>query len=351
MPEVIKVGTFFESPEEAEQSSRQVAIKEAVKELLEQSEKVNEKDAEQIRRTIQQLDNLSEAILPWVSLSNTLHGAEKNLETYKSDGHFTKASLEKIEGIIKGVRDQTNTPMERERVAQNHDTLLSVYEYLRLDYTELEELINEAEKKINSGKYQDAGVKALREILYGYNGKDRALRRAHADDAFNPGQMQPMVLRNSHGAKAYLAEVKGDDVSGANLDTTLYDSWVYYIKEALKDLKEKQVGDVTKTALEDAIEKAEKALEKNKSNEAKETLRAAIAEAKKAMDFTEQGKINDAVAKLNAAVKTYEESKDVFKTEALQAEIDKAKKLLDTTKKEEEVNEKLALAIQAAEKA
>ena len=350
LPEVIKVGSFFESPEEAEQSSRQVAIKEAVKELLEQSEKVNEKDAEQIRRTIQQLDNLSEAILPWVSLSNTLHGAEKNLETYKSDGHFTKASLEKIEGIIKGVRDQTNTPMERERVAQNHDTLLSVYEYLRLDYTELEELINEAEKKINSGKYQDAGVKALREILYGYNGKDRALRRAHADDAFNPGQMQPMVLRNSHGAKAYLAEVKGDDVSGANLDTTLYDSWVYYIKEALKDLKEKQVGDVTKTALEDAIEKAEKALEKNKSNEAKETLRAAIAEAKKAMDFTEQGKINDAVAKLNAAVKTYEESKDVFKTEALQAEIDKAKKLLDTTKKEEEVNEKLALAIQAAEK-
>lgn len=147
LPEVIKVGTFFESPEEAEQSSRQVAIKEAVKELLEQSEKVNEKDAEQIRRTIQQLDNLSEAILPWVSLSNTLHGAEKNLETYKSDGHFTKASLEKIEGIIKGVRDQTNTPMERERVAQNHDTLLSVYEYLRLDYTELEELINEAEKK------------------------------------------------------------------------------------------------------------------------------------------------------------------------------------------------------------
>lgn len=350
LPEVIKVGSFFESPEEAEQSSRQVAIKEAVKELLEQSEKVNEKDAEQIRRTIQQLDNLSEAILPWVSLSNTLHGAEKNLETYKSDGHFTKASLEKIEGIIKGVRDQTNTPMERERVAQNHDTLLSVYEYLRLDYTELEELINEAEKKINSGKYQDAGVKALREILYGYNGKDRALRRAHADDAFNPGQMQPMVLRNSHGAKAYLAEVKGDDVSGANLDTTLYDSWVYYIKEALKDLKEKQVGDVTKTALEDAIEKAEKALEENKSNEAKETLRAAIAEAEKAKDFTEQDKINEAVVKLNAAVKTYEASKDVFKTEALQAEIDKAKKLLDATKKEEEVNEKLAIAIQTAEK-
>ena len=350
LPEVIKVGSFFESPEEAEQSSRQVAIKEAVKELLEQSEKVNEKDAEQIRRTIQQLDNLSEAILPWVSLSNTLHGAEKNLETYKSDGHFTKASLEKIEGIIKGVRDQTNTPMERERVAQNHDTLLSVYEYLRLDYTELEELINEAEQKINSGKYQDAGVKALREILYGYNGKDRALRRASADDAFNPGQMQPMVLRNSHGAKAYLAEVKGDDVSGANLDTTLYDSWVYYIKEALKDLKEKQPGDVTKTALEDAIQKAEKALENNKSKEAKDTLRAAIAEAEKAKDFTEQDKIDEAVAKLNAAVKTYEASKDVFKTEALQAEIDKAKKLLDATKKEEEVNEKLAIAIQTAEK-
>lgn len=350
LPEVIKVGDFFESPEEAEQSSRQVAIKEAVKELLEQSEKVNEKDAEQIRRTIQQLDNLSEAILPWVSFSNTFHGAEKNLDKYKSDGHFTKASLEKIEGIIKGVRDQMNAPMERERVAQNHDAMLSVYEYLRLDYTELEELINEAEQKINSGKYQDAGVKALREILYGYNGKDRALRRASADDAFNPGQMQPMVLRNSHGAKAYLAEVKGDDVSGANLDTTLYDSWVYYIKEALKDLKEKQPGDVTKTALEDAIQKAEKALENNKSKEAKDTLRAAIAEAEKAKDFTEQDKIDEAVAKLNAAVKTYEASKDVFKTEALQAEIDKAKKLLDATKKEEEVNEKLAIAIQTAEK-
>lgn len=350
LPEVIKVGDFFESPEEAEQSSRQVAIKEAVKESLQKSEKVNEKDAEQIRRTIQQLDNLSEAILPWVSFSNTFHGAEKNLDKYKSDGHFTKASLEKIEGIIKGVRDQMNAPMERERVAQNHDAMLSVYEYLRLDYTELEELINEAEQKINSGKYQDAGVKALREILYGYNGKDRALRRASADDAFNPGQMQPMVLRNSHGAKAYLAEVKGDDVSGANLDTTLYDSWVYYIKEALKDLKEKQPGDVTKTALEDAIQKAEKALEKNKSKEAKATLRAAIDDAKKAMDFTEQDKINGAVVKLNAAVKTYEASKDVFKTEALQAEIDKANKLLEATKKEEEVNEKLAIAIQEAQK-
>ncbi|WP_068457060.1 S-layer homology domain-containing protein [Aedoeadaptatus pacaensis] len=350
LPEVIKVGDFFESPEEAEQSSRQVAIKEAVKESLQKSEKVNEKDAEQIRRTIQQLDNLSEAILPWVSFSNTFHGAEKNLDKYKSDGHFTKASLEKIEGIIKGVRDQMNAPMERERVAQNHDAMLSVYEYLRLDYTELEELINEAEQKINSGKYQDAGVKALREILYGYNGKDRALRRASADDAFNPGQMQPMVLRNSHGAKAYLAEVKGDDVSGANLDTTLYDSWVYYIKEALKDLKEKQPGDVTKTALEDAIEKAEKALEKNKSKEEKDKLRAAIAEAKKAMDFTEQDKIDEAVEKLNTAVKTYGASKDVFKTEALQAEIDKAEKLLKATKKAEEVNEKLAIAIQEAKK-
>ena len=350
LPEVIKVGGFFESPEEAEQSSRQVAIKEAVKELLQKSEKVNEKDAEQIRRTIQQLDNLSEAILPWVSFSNTFHGAEKNLEKYKSDGHFTKASLEKIEGIIKGVRDQMNAPMERERVAQNHDAMLSVYEYLRLDYTELEELINEAEQKINSGKYQDAGVKALREILYGYNGKERALRRARADDAFNPGQMQPMVLRNSHGAKAYLAEVKGDDVSGANLDTTLYDSWVYYIKEALKDLKEKQAGDVTKTALEDAIQKAENALKKNKSKEAKDTLRTAIAEAEKAMDFTEQDKIDKAVLELNKAVKTYEASKDVFKTEALQAEINRANELLEATKKEEEVNEKLAIAIQTAEK-
>lgn len=350
LPEVIKVGGFFESPEEAEQSSRQVAIKEAVKELLQQSEKVNEKDAEQIRRTIQQLDNLSEAILPWVSLSNTFHGAEKNLEEYKSDGHFTKASLEKIEGIIKGVRDQMNAPMERERVAQNHDTMLSVYEYLRLDYTELEELINEAEQKINSGKYQDAGVKALREILYGYNGKERAIRRAHADDAFNPGQMQPMVLRNSHGAKAYLAEVKGDDVSGANLDTSLYDSWVYYIKEALKDLKEKQAGDVTKTALEDAIQSAEKALEKNKSDEAKKDLMAAITKAKAALESTDQAVIDRGVDELNAAVKAYEATKDVFKTEELEAEIAKAESLVKGSKKEEAVTKKLSDAIEEAKK-
>lgn len=336
--------------------TKKVKINDAIKEALGRAEVVDTKDPEKIKACIKELDDLSLSILPWVSFINAVDGESQNLAKYKADTHFIQSTVEKAENEWKGIKEKTTGTISREDIRTYSQTLTSLYDGLRLDPEPLEKLVKDGEEKIQSGKYQDAGVKALKETIDGYK---------EPDIGYQPYPGGPKIdykgNSNSKGAKAYLADIKAPKSTykkdpsdttqnGTNLDTSVYDSWVYRVDAGIKALKLKEAGDVTKTALEDAIQKAEKALEKNKSNEAKDTLRAAIADAKKAMDFTEQDKINEAVAKLNDAVKTYEASKDVFKTEALQAEIDKAKKLLDATKKEEEVNEKLALAIQAAEK-
>lgn len=336
--------------------TKKVKINDAIKEALSRAEVVDTKDPEKIKACIKELDDLSLSILPWVSFINAVDGESQNLAKYKADTHFIQSTVEKAENEWKGIKEKTTGTISREDIRTYSQTLTSLYDGLRLDPEPLEKLVKDGEEKIQSGKYQDAGVKALKETIDGYK---------EPDISYQPYPGGPKIdykgNSNSKGAKAYLADIKAPKSTykkdpsdttqnGTNLDTSVYDSWVYRVDAGIKALKLKEAGDVTKTALEDAIQKAEKALEKNKSNEAKDTLRAAIADAKKAMDFTEQDKINEAVVKLNAAVKTYEASKDVFKTEALQAEIDKAKKLLDATKKEEEVNEKLAIAIQTAEK-
>lgn len=336
--------------------TKKVKINDAIKEALGRAEVVDTKDPEKIKACIKELDDLSLSILPWVSFINAVDGESQNLAKYKADTHFIQSTVEKAENEWKGIKEKTTGTISREDIRTYSQTLTSLYDGLRLDPEPLEKLVKDGEEKIQSGKYQDVGVKALKETIDGYK---------EPDIGYQPYPGGPKIdykgNSNSKGAKAYLADIKAPKSTykkdpsdttqnGTNLDTSVYDSWVYRVDAGIKALKLKEAGDVTKTALEDAIQKAEKALEKNKSNEAKDTLRAAIADAKKAMDFTEQDKINEAVVKLNAAVKTYEASKDVFKTEALQAEIDNAKKLLDATKKEEEVNEKLAIAIQTAEK-
>ena len=336
--------------------TKKVKINDAIKEALGHAEVVDRKDPEKIKACIKELDDLSLSILPWVSFINAVDGESQNLEKYKADTHFIQSTVAEAESKWKEIKGKTTAAISREDIRTYSQTLTSLYDGLRLDPAPLEKLVKEGEEKIQSGKYQDAGVKALKETIDGYK---------EPDIGYQPYPGGPKIdykgNSNSKGAKAYLADIKAPKKTykkdpsdttqnGTNLDTSVYDSWVYRVDAGIKALKLKEAGDVTKTALEDAIQKAEKALEKNKSNEAKDKLRAAIAEAKKAMNFTEQGKIDEAVEKLNAAVKTYEDSKDVFKTEALQAEIDKAEKLLNATKKEEEVNERLAIAIQEAKK-
>lgn len=357
LPEEIDVFDHVDrSGSEKNVVTKKVKINDAIKEALGRAEVVDTKDPEKIKACIKELDDLSLSILPWVSFINAVDGESQNLTKYKADTHFIQSTVEKAENEWKGIKEKTTGTISREDIRTYSQTLTSLYDGLRLDPAPLEKLVKDGEEKIQSGKYQDAGVKALKETIDGYK---------EPDISYQPYPGGPKIdykgNSNSKGAKAYLADIKAPKSTykkdpsdttqnGTNLDTSVYDSWVYRVDAGIKALKLKEAGDVTKTALEDAIQKAEKALEKNKSKEAKDTLRAAIAEAKKAKDFTEQDKINGAVIKLNAAIKTYEESKDVFKTEGLQAEIDKAKKLLKATKKEEEVNEKLALAIQAAEK-
>ena len=336
--------------------TKKVKINDAIEKALGRAEVVDTKDPEKIKACIKELDDLSLSILPWVSFINAVDGESQNLEKYKADTHFIPSTVAEAESKWKEIKGKTTAAISREDIRAYSQTLTSLYDGLRLDPEPLEKLVKAAEEKIQSGKYQDAGVKALKETIDGYK---------EPDISYQPYPGGPKIdykgNSNSKGAKAYLADIKAPKSTykkdpsdttqnGTNLDTSVYDSWVYRVDAGIKALKLKEAGDVTKTALEDAIQKAEKALEKNKSKEAKDTLRAAIADAEKAKDFTEQDKINDAVATLNAAIKTYEESKDVFKTEALQAEIDKAKKLLKATKKEEVVNEKLAIAIQEAEK-
>lgn len=336
--------------------TKKVKINDAIKEALGRAEVVDTKDPEKIKACIKELDDLSLSILPWVSFINAMDGESQNLEKYKADTHFIQSTVEQAENKWKEIKEKTTATITREDIRTYSQTLTSLYDGLRLDPEPLEKLVKDGEQKIQSGKYQDAGVKALKETIDGYK---------EPNIGYQPYPGGPKIdykgNSNSKGAKAYLADIKAPKETykkdpsdttqnGTNLDTSVYDSWVYRVDAGIKALKLKEAGDVTKTALEDAIQKAENALKKNKSNEAKDTLRAAIADAKKAMDFTEQNKIDEAVTKLNAAIKTYEDSKDVFKTEALQAEIDKAKKLLDATKKAEEVNEKLAIAIQEAEK-
>lgn len=336
--------------------TKKVKINDAIREALGRAEVVDTKDPEKIKACIKELDDLSLSILPWVSFINAVDGESQNLKKYKADTHFIQSTVAEAESKWKEINGKTTAAISREDIRAYSQTLTSLYDGLRLDPEPLEKLVKEAEEKIQSGKYQDAGVKALKETIDGYK---------EPDIGYQPYPGGPKINykgnSNSKGAKAYLADIKAPKSTykkdpsdttqnGTNLDTSVYDSWVYRVDAGIKALKPKEAGDVTKTALEEAIEKAEEALEKNKSKEAKDTLRAAIAEAKKAKDFTEQGKIDEAVATLNAAIKTYEESKDVFKTEALQAEINKANELLKATKKAEEVNEKLALAIQAAKK-
>lgn len=336
--------------------SKKVKINDAIEKALGRAKGVDTKDPEKIKACIKELDDLSLSILPWVSFINAVDGESQNLAKYKADTHFIPSTVAEAESKWKEIKGKTTAAISREDIRAYSQTLTSLYDGLRLDPEPLEKLVKDGEEKIQSGKYQDAGVKALKETIDGYK---------EPNIGYQPYPGGPKIdykgNSNSKGAKAYLADIKAPKSTykkdpsdttqnGTNLDTSVYDSWVYRVDAGIKALKLKEAGDVTKTALEDAIQKAEKALEKNKSKEAKDTLRAAIADAEKAKDFTEQDKINEAVIKLNAAIKTYEESKDVFKTEALQAEIDKAKKLLDATKKEEEANEKLALAIQAAEK-
>lgn len=336
--------------------TKKVKINDAIKDALGRAEVVDRKDPEKIKACIKELDDLSLSILPWVSFINAVDGESQNLEKYKADTHFIQSTVAEAESKWKEIKGKTTAAISREEIRAYSQTLTSLYDGLRLDPEPLEKLVKEGEEKIQSGKYQDAGVKALKETIDGYK---------EPDISYKPYPDGPKIdykgNSNSKGAKAYLADIKAPKSTykkdpsdttqnGTNLDTSLYDSWVYRVDAGIKALKLKQAGDVTKAALEDAIQKAEKALEKNKSKEAKDKLRTAIAEAKKAMDFTEQGKIDEAVTTLNAAVKAYEASKDVFKTEALQAEINKANELLKATKKAEEVNEKLAIAIQKAEK-
>ena len=336
--------------------TKKVKINDAIKEALGHAEVVDRKDPEKIKACIKELDDLSLSILPWVSFINAVDGESQNLEKYKADTHFIQSTVAEAESKWKEIKGKTTAAISREDIRTYSQTLTSLYDGLRLDPEPLEKLVKDGEEKIQSGKYQDAGVKALKETIDGYK---------EPNIGYQPYPGGPKIdykgNSNSKGAKAYLADIKAPKKTykkdpsdttqnGTNLDTSVYDSWVYRVDAGIKALKLKEAGDVTKTALEDAIQKAENALKKNKSNEAKDKLRAAIAEAKKAMNFTEQGKIDEAVEKLNAAVKTYEDSKDVFKTEALQAEIDKAEKLLNATKKEEEVNERLAIAIQEAKK-
>ncbi|MFR9296222.1 MAG: NEAT domain-containing protein, partial [Aedoeadaptatus pacaensis] len=336
--------------------TKKVKINDAIKEALGRAESMDRNDPEKIKACIKELDDLSLSILPWVSFINAVDGESQNLEKYKADTHFIQSTVAEAESKWKEIKGKTTAAISREDIRTYSQTLTSLYDGLRLDPEPLEKLVKAAEEKIQSGKYQDAGVKALKETIDGYK---------EPDIGYQPYPGGPKINykgnSNSKGAKAYLADIKAPKSTykkdpsdttqnGTNLDTSVYDSWVYRVDAGIKALKPKEAGDVTKTALEDAIEKAEKALEKNKSKEEKDKLRAAIAEAKKAMDFTEQDKIDEAVEKLNTAVKTYEASKDVFKTEALQAEIDKAEKLLKATKKAEEVNEKLAIAIQEAKK-
>ena len=350
---VVRSGSGKEAVEKV--VTKKVKINDAIKEALGRAEVVDTKDPEKIKACIKELDDLSLSILPWVSFINAVDGESQNLVKYKADTHFIQSTVTEAESKWKEIKEKTTATITREDIRTYSQTLVSLYDGLRLDPTPLEELVNNAEEKIRSGKYQDAGVKALKETIDGYKEPDISYQPPVGPKIDYKGNS------NSKGAKAYLADIKApkstyekkpNDTTqnGTNLDTSVYDSWVYRVDAGIKALKLKEAGEVTKTALEDAIQKAEKVLEKNKSKEAKDTLRAAIAEAKKAMDFTEQSKIDEAVATLNAAIQTYEESKDVFKTEALQAEIDKAKKLLDATKKEEEANKKLAIAIQEAEK-
>ncbi|WP_077075555.1 S-layer homology domain-containing protein [Aedoeadaptatus urinae] len=357
LPEEIDVFDHVDhSGSEEKVITKKVKINDAIKEALGRAEVVDTKDPEKIKACIKELDDLSLSILPWVSFINAVDGESQNLAKYKADTHFIPSTVTEAESKWKGIKEKTTATITCEDIRTYSQTLTSLYDGLRLDPEPLEKLVKDGEEKIQSGKYQDAGVKALKETIDGYK---------EPDISYQPYPGGPKIdykgSSNSKGAKAYLADIKAPKSTykkdpsdttqnGTNLDTSVYDSWVYRVDAGIKALKLKEAGDVTKTALEEAIQKAEKALKKNKSNEAKDKLRAAIAVAKKAMDFTEQDKINEAVVKLNAAVKTYEASKDVFKTEALQAEIDKAKKLLDATKKEEEVNEKLAIAIQKAEK-
>ncbi|MEJ8785609.1 S-layer homology domain-containing protein [Peptoniphilus sp. HCN-40583] len=357
LPEEIDVFDHVDhSGSEEKVITKKVKINDAIKEALGRAEVVDTKDPEKIKACIKELDDLSLSILPWVSFINAVDGESQNLAKYKADTHFIQSTVTEAENKWKEIKEKTTAAVTREDIRTYSQTLTSLYDGLRLDPEPLEKLVKDGEEKIQSGKYQDAGVKALKETIDGYK---------ESDIGYQPYPGGPKIdykgNSNSKGAKAYLADIKAPKSTykkdpsdttqnGTNLDTSVYDSWVYRVDAGIKALKLKEAGDVTKTALEDAIQKAEKALKKNKSKEAKDTLRAAIAVAKKAMDFTEQDKIDEAVEKLNAAIKTYEESKDVFKTEALQAEIDKAKKLLNATKKEEEVNEKLAIAIQAAEK-
>ena len=351
---VVRSGSGEEAVEKV--VTKKVKINDAIKEALGRAEVVDTKDPEKIKACIKELDDLSLSILPWVSFINAVDGESQNLAKYKADTHFIQSTVTEAENKWKEIKEKTTATITREEIRTYSQTLTSLYDGLRLDPEPLEKLVKDGEEKIQSGKYQDAGVKALKETIDGYK---------EPNIGYQPYPGGPKIdykgNSNSKGAKAYLADIKAPKKTykkdpsdttqnGTNLDTSVYDSWVYRVDAGIKALKLKEAGDVTKTALEDAIQKAENALKKNKSKEEKDKLCTAIADAKKAMDFTEQNKIDEAVTKLNAAIKTYEASKDVFKTEALQAEIDKAKKLLDATKKAEEVNEKLAIAIQEAEK-
>ncbi|MBU5669440.1 S-layer homology domain-containing protein [Peptoniphilus sp. MSJ-1] len=336
--------------------TKKVNIKSEIISALNQSDEIKTKATKEKEGFINKLEGYSLAIQPWVNFIDRLQDEVDNINEIKTSKRYTQESVDKVDGILLELAKKKQPTISQNDLKEYTAKLNELYSYLRLDPTALETKIKEAEEKINSGKYKDQGVKALKDTLYGYKQPDISYKPYYDKDTINY-----KGLSNSYGAKAFLADIndpkntnkdenKGKD--GVNLDILVYDTWIKRLDKAMEALEEKTAKDVTTRALEEKIEEAKKLKKNNtKSEEANTTIDAAIESAKKLLKSTKQDEIDNAVKTLEKAIEDYKNSNDVFKTDKLEKTIAKAKDILAKSNKEEKAKVDLNKAIETAKNA
>lgn len=305
---------------------------------------------------IKKLEIYSLAIKPWANFFGRIEDIEEDLLSMKKSNRYTSTSIAESEKIFNELKTKTSSTIAQDDIKQYTSKLNNIYSLLRLDPTKLENLIKQAEEKINSGKYKDQQVKTLKDTLYGYKQPDISYKPYYDKDT-----IRYKGLSNSLGAKAYLIDIKSpkrhdwsheDTKDGTNLDISIYDSWVNRLEKGIQALQEKTASDVTTQELENKIEEAEKLSHKNsKSAEENSKLNKAIQDAKEKLKSKNQTEIDEAVKTLKNAIEIFNASKNVFNLDKLNKAIEIATNKKTNTNKEQAAIDELEKAILKAEKA
>ncbi|UHR02810.1 S-layer homology domain-containing protein [Peptoniphilus sp. GNH] len=326
-------------------------------------------------RIIINKEHLQKVVLNTEALTKEIAAAKEIVK-----GKKTEEAFKKLKAAITAAEETLKTATDQEALNQGVATLKAAVETFNnspnvLEKEALTKEIAEA-KKIEQGKKTDEAFKKLKAAIAA---AEETLKTATDQEALNQGvatlkaavetfNNSPNVLEKEALTKE-IAEAKkieqgkktdeafkklkaaitaAEETLKTATDQEALNQGVATLKAAVETFNNSP-NVLEKEALTKEIAEAKKIEQGKKTEEAFNTLKAAIAAAEETLKTaTDQEALNQGVSTLKAAVETFKNSPNVLEKEALTKEIAAAKEIVKG-KKTEEAFKKLKKAITAAE--